>query len=509
MNQPPNESSEQNTYSPPPLGTRQLVDLSSSSGLPAWEIDELPEPPPFTLANIFRVIGPGAILLAGSIGGGEWLVGPSAAVKYGPQVFWIATLGIVLQLNFNLEAIRYALYTGEPVATGFMRLRPGSGFWAVVYSLLAVLQLGVPALAGMCASVLFAGMAGSLATEADAGWVLGLTYFMIAVVVVILMFGGTIERMLEYASWFMVAFIFVFLVIVNLAFVPWSIWRETFWGFFQFGYVPAGADVPLLATLAATAGSGGIGNMTISNWVRDKGFGMGAKVGAIASAVGGRHVQLSHTGKVFAITPENMKRWATWWRYVVVDQIWLWALGCFLGMYLNVNLARAIIPPGTDMEGLAAGAHQAKYMADHLWSGLWFLGLLNGFWILFSTHLGNTDTLIRTVTDIIWTASPRVRQWKGGVAGVYYVLLLAFSAWGACAIGAGKPMDWFKLLGMMAGVIIALASVQLLWVNTRLLPPELRPVWWRRAGLVLCALFYGAFSIVVVYDQLRKAGLFS
>ena len=39
-------------------------------------------------------------------------------------------------------------------------------------------------------------------------------------------------------------------------------------------------------------------------------------------------------------------------------------------------------------------------MAEHLWRGLWVLALLNGFWILFSTHLGNTDLLVRTVTDL-------------------------------------------------------------------------------------------------------------
>ena len=58
-------------------------------------------------------------------------------------------------------------------------------------------------------------------------------------------------------------------------------------------------DWKLLGALAATAGSGGLGNLTVTNWVRDKGFGMGAKVGAIPSAVGGQQIQLSHVGMVF------------------------------------------------------------------------------------------------------------------------------------------------------------------------------------------------------------------
>src|ERR687894_467383 len=96
----------------------------SASGLPPWGRDDLPEPLPFGLRNLFKTIGPGAILLATSIGGGEWLVGPATSVQYGVGLFWIATVAILLQLVFNLEAIRYTLYTGEPIYSGFMRLKP-------------------------------------------------------------------------------------------------------------------------------------------------------------------------------------------------------------------------------------------------------------------------------------------------------------------------------------------------------------------------------------------------
>ena len=92
--------------------------------LPAWEISELPAPPPFNFQNLFKVIGPGAVLAATSIGGGEWLVGPAAAVKYSSSIFLIVTAAIALQVVFNLEGIRYTLYTGEPIYGGIMRLKP-------------------------------------------------------------------------------------------------------------------------------------------------------------------------------------------------------------------------------------------------------------------------------------------------------------------------------------------------------------------------------------------------
>lgn len=486
-------------------------EIQNPSGLPPWGHDDLPEPLPFSTRNVFRTIGPGAILLAAAIGGGEWLIGPAAAVKHGMGVFWIATTAIVLQVLFNLEAIRYTLYTGEPALTGIMRLAPGSKFWATFYIVLTIVQLGVPALAKGCANPLFAMTTGAMPGNSDANALLWVTYGVMAVGVLLLSFGGTIERMLEWASWGMIAYIFIFLVSVNVWFVPLDHWLHTLAGFFHFGYLPTAGDQrdvdwALLTSLAATAGAGGIGNLSLSNWVRDKGFGMGGRVGAITSAVGGEHVQLSHVGKVFPITSENLRRWGLWWKYVVIDQIWLWGVGCFLGMYLNVNLATALIEPGKSFADVEAGAIQAKQMADLLWPGLWILGLLNGFWILFSTHLGNTDILVRTVTDALWTSSEKARNWRGGnVSKIYYTLLIAVTIWGVYVVRLGGVMELFKFLANVAGFILAIAAVHLLIVNTRLLPKELQPSWWRKLALAACALFYGAVTALVLWDQVHKA----
>ena len=349
------------------------------------------------------------------------------SVRYGPSILWIATVAVAMQLIFNLEAIRYTLYTGEPILTGVLRLKPGPGWWATVYIFLACAQLGVPALASGCGTVLFAAFAGRLpdaTIAADTANLLYVTYGVIALGLVILLSGRTIERTLEYASWFMILFIMTFLVVVNVLFVPAAHWGQTLVGFLHFGTLPKGMDLMLLATFAATAGSGGIGNLVISNWVRDKGYGMGSKVGAIGSAfseLGEHSVELAHVGTTFPITSDNLRRWGTWWTYVSLDQVLLWGGGCVVGMFLNVNLATFIAPPGTDLTKVGAGAFQAQYMAEQLWSGFWFLALLNGFWILFSTHLGNTDTLVRLVTDILWSASPALRCRSSTSSGRIYL----------------------------------------------------------------------------------------
>ncbi|MEZ6052916.1 MAG: hypothetical protein R3C02_16275 [Planctomycetaceae bacterium] len=75
---------------------------------------------------------------------------------------------------------------------------------------------------------------------------------------------------------------------------------------------------------------------------------------------------------------------------------------------------------------------------------------------------------------------------------------------GVIALAIGEnALSLFKILGVAAGPILAIASIQILRVNTRFLPPELRPSLWRRAGLIACALFYGTVSILLAIDFFR------
>jgi hypothetical protein len=469
--------------------------------LPPWTQADLPEPRPFTFINALRTIGPGAILLVAAIGGGEWIVGPKMVVNYGTSILWIATAAILLQSVLNLEAVRYTLYTGEPILTGVMRLSPGPAVWMLVFGLLAVAQLGVPALAKGCAQVLFAAYAGRVAVPTDESAIVGITIALILGTVLLLLSGKSIERLLERLSWCMIAFIFTYLLSVNLLFVPFDAWLETMTGFLTVHRIPEGVNLPLLCTFAATAGAGGLGNLVISNLFRDKGFGMGARVGRIGGLLRGDAEQLQPVGCIFPVTGDNVRRWRTWWKYTLIDQAGLWCIGCLVGMFLNVNLARAIVPEGVEFRDYEAGAFQARHMADQLWHGLWALTLLNGFWILFSTHLGNTDTLVRSLCDLGWAGLPRLRRWHA--PRVYAVLLGLLTVWGLISVNLGSAVDLFKVLGLVASPMMALAAFLILRVNLRFLPREVRPPLWRCIALSVCALVYGGITLVSAVDLLR------
>jgi hypothetical protein len=472
--------------------------------MPDWGQADLPAPPTFTFKNVISVIGPGTIALSMSIGSGEWLMGPAAIVQYAaPALLWITTVAVFTQLIFNQECGRYVMYTGETAFSGFMRTSPGPRFWGWFYAIVGLLQTGWPGWAAASAAAIFAATAGRVPGAGDAGGVLAWGYVSFALCVLVLIFGGTVERGLEKISTFICIWIFVMLLIFCIAFVPAKAWWELFLGFFQFGSVPKGVDLFLLGGFAAYSGAGGLGNIFTMSWLRDKGFGMGSIVGAIPSAVKGRDVKLSKIGSVFDPTREsNMKNWKEWWKYLWVDQGIVWGIGCILGMYLCVLIAYGVIPGGTKLTGIASGAYQAEFMMKY-WKPLWFLALFTGFWVLWGTQLSVMDGTVRTITDIIWSTTKKPHTWKLGQRTVYYLALLIFAAWGCIAINLAQPIMLIMIGANMAGVIMVIAGIHILVVNYKHLPKEVRPPIWRAIVLIGFVVFYGVF-VVLAYGRVMK-----
>ena len=470
--------------------------------LPPYQTADLPDPPPYRFSNVMRIIGPGAILLGMSIGSGEWLLGPATTVKWGLALLWVTTVSVLFQVVLNTEMARYTLYSGEPIVTGFMRTTPGPRFWGWTYSILYFLQVGWPGWAATAGGALAFIYLGRLPTPEEAGLVKIFGYITLFGAAAILLLGRKIERTLEYVNWFFIGWILLYLLLLNVFVVPLSKWVEGLLGFFRIGTIPAGADWFLLAAFAGYSGAGGMLNSSITNWLRDKGFGMGARVGYIPALVGGSRTALSHAGVVFdAKNPQNMARWRTWWRYLAVDQYWLWMGGAFLGMFLPTILATTVIEPGTDIRGLGVGARIADGVARVTGSGaLRVLTAVTGFWILFSTQIGIMDGFTRNITDTLWTGSGAVRRWRGGdIRTVYYLAGAVLLVWGCIAINLAQPIVLIQLGAAMASLIFVLLAIHTFVLNRKILPNELRPSAWREVALWASAVFFGIFAGLWLY----------
>lgn len=511
-----------------------------ANAIPEWGTADLPEPKPLRWRNWTSFIGPGIVMMGIQIGGGEWLLGPTVTAKYGGGLMWLATIAIIVQVFYNMECGRYALYCGEPVFTGFMRASPGPSFW---FGLLLVLNSAalIPGLSTHGAALIASLYLDRPVTVEDRWLITPLAYISLIAVALPVLIGGKVYNMLQAVMTAKVVIVLGFCLGIGLTCVSPESWWNVFSGFAKFGNVPVsdgqGGEVvtnafahrwetgewPLVSTasivvigaFAGYAGGGGMANLTYSNFVRDKGWGMGRQVGAIPSAIGGRNVTLSHVGKVFPLTAENLARWRGWWRYILTDQIAIWGPGCFAGMALPALLSMQFARFST-VTGEQSAVAQALITADGLRHAgfapavaklLWIAAVFTGLTVMLPSQMSIVEGFSRRWTDAIWSSSRRVRErmQPHQVKHIYYSILGGYVLWSLVAawLFSSIPRLMTDFIANFNNLAIGLTSFQLLWLNHRRLPSQLRPRWYNTLGVTCCGMFYlGLAALVFVYKIL-------
>ncbi|GIX03654.1 MAG: hypothetical protein KatS3mg113_0660 [Planctomycetaceae bacterium] len=508
--------------------------------MPAWEVGELPPAPQFRWRDVTSFIGPGLVMGAAGIGGGEWLLGPLTTARFGTALMWLATLSILGQVVYNIEISRYTLYSGEPIFTGKFRTPPHPLFWLSIYLLL---DLGsfLPYLASNAAvpvaTMLLRRLPDPDSTEltyqllgiswTDKGLLKLLGCLIFASVFVPLIVGGKVYNSLRVVMSLKLIFVMGFLLFLAVFFSSPTTWLQILSGFFQFGNIPvahpeAGGPrvdnlflawwqgrslwldlsvISTLASMAAISGNGGLTNTPTSNYTRDQGWGMGRHVGAIPSIVGGHAIQLSHVGKVFLVTAESLQHWKGWVQHVAREQWCVWLPACFLGLAMPSMLSLVFLPPGTipksDWQAAsmtAEGVSQAVAgRFGPLWgNSFWFLTLACGFVVLSTSMISTADGVLRRWVDVFWTAMPALRQWDPRHIGrLYFSVLCVYLVLGLLMLTV-VPGD--RLLKLATGILynyaLGFSCFHVLAVNLVLLPQELRPGWASRIGLVLSGCFF-------------------
>lgn len=527
------------TKNPEKPGKPAAMPSADSGLLPPWEETELPEPAPLSWRNWASFIGPGIVMMGIQIGGGEWLLGPTVTRQYGGGLMWIATIAIIVQVFYNIECGRYALYCGEPVFTGFMRCKPFPGFWVGLMLLLNVAAL-VPGLSTHGAAMIAGLILDRPPTADDRGLVTWLSYACLAGVALPVLLGGKIYNLLQNVMTVKVIVVLGFCLLLGVTCVHWTNWRNVFSGFVEFGNVPVAdangkeglvnafsyyhthgqwpvvstASLVALGAFAGYAGGGGLANSTYSNFVRDKGWGMGSRVGAIASALGGRQIALSHAGKVFPITAENLERWKGWWRYILTDQVLVWAPGCFMGMALPALLSMQFAGSATiDKEQMAiaqslvtADGLRHHGFAPALAKVLWIAAIFTGLMVMLPSQMSILDDFSRRWTDTIWTANQHVRtkMAPNQIKWVYFSILATYCLWSlVCAyFFSNAPRLMTDFIANTNNIAIGLTSFQLLYINHTLIPKPLRPKWYQSTGVFACGVFYVGLSGLVFWYKI-------
>ena len=497
-----------------------------SHRMPRWDLGTLPSAPRFGLAALAAMLGPGLILAGSSIGGGEWLLGPAVAAQYGGALLWVATLSILSQFAYNLEASRYALYTGEPIMTGKFRTLPGPGFWLAIYM---VLDLGalLPYQIGSVATPLLALWLGELPKPgaADTSVLRWLSYGLLVFALLPLLFGGKVYNSLKTVMTVKIVVVFGFLLFLAFGFSTAGTWREIGLGLLRFGEIPLGdgktANVVaalvrgeplsrpdhnamlLMTAFAAIAGVGGLAQTSISNYTRDQGWGMGARVGAIPSFIGGRAFQLSHVGMVFRPTVEALREWRGWMQQVLRDQAIVWVPASFIGLALPAMLSVEFLPRGTvadtwSLAGLTAGGVQAR-IGGALGDVAWVIVLLCALLVIVPNTTSAADAFIRRWVEVSWTGVRSLRRWDPHrIRMLYFSVLAGYFVVGVFFLSIARPLWLIVAYGNLGNFVLGVSCWHVLYVNLTLLPPEVRPGWPSRIGLFLGGLYFLSLAVLTL-----------
>lgn len=267
----------------------------------------------------------------------------------------------------------------------------------------------------------------------------------------------------------------------------------------EHGRVPP-LDWAMVVAFIAIAGAGGLTNSMFSNYARDKGWGMGAHVGAIPSAFGGVTIGLSHTGRVFPLDEANRSRWRGWMRHIFRDQM-LWMVASVVGMALPCMMSLEFIRNATVSEHRVA-AMSAEGIASRFpaQAGLfWFLTLFCGFLVLAPGQVSTGDQIARRWTDMIWTAGKRLKRLgRGDVRTVYYGILAGYGVVGLVILTLLPPVKIATIASVLQNIGLGSSSLMSLYINRRLLPKELQPGWFHQLGVILCGVFFLGISAALL-----------
>jgi len=526
-----------------------------SQAMPRWDAGELPPSPVFRWTNLAMLIGPGLVMGAAAIGGGEWLLGPMITARFGGALLWLATLSILGQVIYNVEISRYALYCGEPIFTGKFRTLPGPMFWLFIYLLLDFGSF-LPYLAANAVVPLFAMATGHLPdvkAHPEQQWILkGMACALLVSVLIPLTVGGKVYNSMKAVMTFKLVFVLGFLIFLAAFFSGLDTWREITTGFFKFGNVPipaaedlnhngkrdegesphvtnttnalgemlAGRGFPkidwsvvsLLAAMAAIAGNGGLTNTPISNYTRDQGWGMGGHVGAIPSMVGGHSIELSHVGMVFPINGESLSRWRGWVRHVMREQWLVWMPACFIGLALPSMLSVQFLPRGTLItDRYLAAVMTADGVKGAVGSSFgqlfWNLTLFCGFLVLGTSMISTVDGVLRRWIDVLWTGLPQLQTWDTKHIGrLYFGVLCVYLTLGVVMllfVNAGQLVTWSTMIYNYA---LGFSCFHVFFIGRTLLPKELQPGWFPRTGLLLGGLYFSVIAVMAMLGEFANFG---
>ena len=452
---------------------------------------DLPEPLPLR-----RMLGPGVVAVGIGMAAGEIILWPYLTAIGGLGLLWLAFTTLAVQFVINMEIERYTLATGQTVVAGFSRWWTG---WGVLICLAGAFQYVWPGWA-TSGSTVFTYLAGG----GDPVWI---TVASLVILGALLSASKVIYTTVERVEIVKVALTLFFLLVVVIFVISLGTWGEgakaTVTGF---GQIPEGITFTLLLSAIGAAGAGGVHNLVLSNWIRDKRYGMGAHVPRLISPVTGQVEAAGADRYAFPLDEPSRGRWRVWWKRANAEHLVTFVAVCFATIGVMSLLAYETLFGRDDLTSDPSFLRiQGDIFADEVGGWLRLLFLAVAAVSLWAAAMGLLDIIGRVAADFLR------RTYLSGSARWTEPRLYLSVVWAEIVLGSVILLSGFdQPLGLLivstsaASVVTLLYSILLVRLNTRDLPEPVRLRGWRLGGMLVAIGFYGFFAVAMVITQLQR-----
>lgn len=463
--------------------------------------------------SLWKMTGPGAIMVGLAVGSGELVLWPWIVARFGVVMAWAPLVAVLFQVFITLEIGRWAIATGESALSALARVSTKIIYLFILFLLvLTALPGWGRATAATIRFLLFGldgpGPEGSI-WRTDWLWSLPITLLVWA----FLLGPKRIYTGLERVVTVLVMVIFVGLIVVAVRIGTAEDLNAIASGVFTFPpVIQLDDDFSFLRFFGATvfAGAGGFGLLFYAYYLRDKGIGMGERFPMLTIDIRGKQERSNETGYIFTETPENKKRFRDWNSFVIYDTTLFFGVMSAITLFLFMFAALVVLYP--QEQGFAENA-LIWSLSDILGSvmGTWgrYLFLLIAIAALFSTILTNTDGGVRLWTDLIHTGFPSTKKWSSG--SMYLPLMIGLwpisfiSLWYFETYGV-TVLDFFFISAAINGIAMAIFTPVILYLNLKYLPKFARPGPVNIFFVVCGTLMYAAFALYLIGTEVASLG---
>ncbi|KUO62620.1 MAG: hypothetical protein APF84_02420 [Gracilibacter sp. BRH_c7a] len=426
--------------------------------------------PPNTWRGVLTFIGPGAVLAALAVGGGELVMNPRAGAMFGFALAWLVLMGLFFKYFITSEIGRYPIVSGGNVLDSWARMHPAL---PITFDIAALVARGV-SVAGnglTLGTILFWAFPNTIS---HASWAILMT-----IVSGIILYIG-LYNVLEKISLVMVGIMIIAVVICAVAVMTAQTWGEFFTGLVSIGKIPSGSLKDALPLLG-WSGEGAIGTILYAAWLQERGHGI--KVG-------------NNVTKDTKLSEQEIKDGKSWLRVMKTDlsiSFVIQGLACFAFMIAGAVILR---PLGIVPEGSSLATEQARLFTEVLGPWAQQLFILGAAAAMFTTLMVAIDCETRIGQDLFKRLKKNVMQTEADRIKVYRGFLIFSVIITVIFSKVAAPLTLLKFGAVFDGVILLPIAGYLTYrANKKFIPEALQS---KGAWAAITLLGIGVLSIFAV-----------